>query len=205
MQPEFLATAIHHRSCSIFNNRVSVYYVRHIIFFLHRLSQEEEEEKEGVTITATSVIAAVAIDENLHLPLHLSCQPLPLICQSHRCPVSAITGGGGQGRNWGAHHGIHRHQLIRVSWLLGHRKGVKRKKNNLKDSTDGGHNLFQNKTKQKNDPNSSAAPICDVWWQKNNTRDSNVVPHRSTNLARQCLTSLSRREAVLSLWCGRSW
>ncbi len=33
--------------------------------------------------------------------------------------------------------------------------------------------------------------------QKNNTRDSNVVPHRSTNLARQCLTSLSRREAVL--------
>ena len=42
-------------------------------------------------------------------------------------------------------------------------------------------------------------------WQKNNTRDSNVVPHRSTNLARQCLTSLSRREAVLSLWYGRSW
>ncbi len=40
--------------------------------------------------------------------------------------------------------------------------------------------------------------------QKNNTRDSNVVPHRSTNLARQCLTSLSRREAVLSLWYGRS-
>ena len=41
--------------------------------------------------------------------------------------------------------------------------------------------------------------------QKNNNRDSNVVPHRSTNLARQCLTSLSRREAVLSLWYGRSW
>ena len=41
--------------------------------------------------------------------------------------------------------------------------------------------------------------------QKNNTRDSNVVPHRSTNLARQCLTSLSRREAVLSLWYVRSW
>ncbi len=40
--------------------------------------------------------------------------------------------------------------------------------------------------------------------QKNNTRDSNVVPHRSTNLARQCLTSLSKREAVLSLWYGRS-
>ncbi|KAL7451498.1 hypothetical protein ACHAWC_003321 [Mediolabrus comicus] len=40
--------------------------------------------------------------------------------------------------------------------------------------------------------------------KKNNTRDSNVVPHRSTNLARQCLTSLSRREAVLSLWYGRS-
>ncbi|KAL7435801.1 hypothetical protein ACHAXH_005676 [Discostella pseudostelligera] len=41
--------------------------------------------------------------------------------------------------------------------------------------------------------------------QKNNTRDSNVVPHRSTNLARLCLTSLSRREAVLSQWYGRSW
>ena len=40
--------------------------------------------------------------------------------------------------------------------------------------------------------------------QKNNTRDSNVVPHRSTNSTRQCLTSLSRREAVLSLWYGRS-
>ena len=40
--------------------------------------------------------------------------------------------------------------------------------------------------------------------QKNHTRDSNVVPHRSTNLARQCLTSLSRREAVLSLWYGGS-
>ena len=35
--------------------------------------------------------------------------------------------------------------------------------------------------------------------KENNTRDSNVVPHRSTNRARQCLTSLSRREAVLSL------
>ena len=40
--------------------------------------------------------------------------------------------------------------------------------------------------------------------QKNNTRDSNVVPHRSTNLARSCLTSLSRREAVLSWLYGRS-
>ncbi len=38
--------------------------------------------------------------------------------------------------------------------------------------------------------------------QKNNTRDSNVVPHRSTNLARQCLTSLRRREGGLSLWYG---
>ena len=36
-----------------------------------------------------------------------------------------------------------------------------------------------------------------------NTRDSNVVPHRSTNRARTCLTSLSRREAVLSSWYGR--
>lgn len=43
-----------------------------------------------------------------------------------------------------------------------------------------------------------------IEHKKNNTRDSNVVPHRSTSLARQCLTSLSRREAVLSLWYGRS-
>ena len=40
--------------------------------------------------------------------------------------------------------------------------------------------------------------------KENNTKDSNVVPHRSTNLARACLTSLSRREAVLSCWYGRS-
>ena len=40
--------------------------------------------------------------------------------------------------------------------------------------------------------------------QKNNTQDSNVVPHHSTNWARTCLTLLSRREAVLSCWCGRS-
>ena len=31
-----------------------------------------------------------------------------------------------------------------------------------------------------------------------------MVPHRSTNQARTCLTSLSRREAVLSSWYGRS-
>ena len=31
-----------------------------------------------------------------------------------------------------------------------------------------------------------------------------MVPHRSTNQARRCLTSLSRREAVLSSWYGRS-
>jgi hypothetical protein len=31
-----------------------------------------------------------------------------------------------------------------------------------------------------------------------------VVPHRSTNQARTCLTSLSGREAVLSCWYGRS-
>ena len=41
--------------------------------------------------------------------------------------------------------------------------------------------------------------------KKNNTWDSNVVPHRSTGRARQCLTSLSRREAVLSLWYGPSY
>ena len=41
--------------------------------------------------------------------------------------------------------------------------------------------------------------------QKNNTVDSNVVPHRSTNTARACLTSLSGREAVLSCLYGRSW
>jgi hypothetical protein len=40
--------------------------------------------------------------------------------------------------------------------------------------------------------------------QKNNTRDSNVVPHRSTNLARRCLTSQSGRDAVLSSLYGRS-
>jgi hypothetical protein len=40
--------------------------------------------------------------------------------------------------------------------------------------------------------------------KKNNTWDSNVVPHHSTNQARRCLTSLSRREAVLSTWYGRS-
>ncbi len=40
--------------------------------------------------------------------------------------------------------------------------------------------------------------------KENNTRDSNVVPHRSTNRARACLTSLSRRDAVLSCWYGRS-
>ena len=40
--------------------------------------------------------------------------------------------------------------------------------------------------------------------EKHSTWDSNVVPHRSTNQARQCLTSLSRREAVLSLWYGRA-
>ena len=31
-----------------------------------------------------------------------------------------------------------------------------------------------------------------------------MVPHRSTNQARTCLTSLSKREAVLSCWYGRS-
>jgi hypothetical protein len=36
--------------------------------------------------------------------------------------------------------------------------------------------------------------------QKNNTRDPNMFSHRRTNLARLCLTLLSRREAVLSLW-----
>ena len=41
--------------------------------------------------------------------------------------------------------------------------------------------------------------------KKNNTKDSNVVPHRSTNLARSCLTSLSRREAVWSWLYGRSY
>ena len=40
--------------------------------------------------------------------------------------------------------------------------------------------------------------------KEKNTWDSNVVPHRSTNQARGCLTSLSRREAVLSSWYGRS-
>jgi hypothetical protein len=42
------------------------------------------------------------------------------------------------------------------------------------------------------------------WKEKNNTRDSNVVPHRSTNRARWFLTSQSGRDAVLSSWYGRS-
>jgi hypothetical protein len=40
--------------------------------------------------------------------------------------------------------------------------------------------------------------------KKNNTWDSNVVPHRSTNQARRCLTSQSGRDAVLSSLYGRS-
>ena len=48
------------------------------------------------------------------------------------------------------------------------------------------------------------ASLSGAKGQKNNTWDSNVVPHRSTNQARRCLTSLSRREAVLSSWYGRS-
>jgi hypothetical protein len=46
--------------------------------------------------------------------------------------------------------------------------------------------------------------VCSEENQKNNTRDSNVVPHRSTNLARRCLTSQSGRDAVLSSLYGRS-
>ena len=38
----------------------------------------------------------------------------------------------------------------------------------------------------------------------NNTQDSNVVPHHKTNWAQTSLTSLSRQEAVLSCWYGRS-
>ena len=44
----------------------------------------------------------------------------------------------------------------------------------------------------------------DAKPKENNTRDSNVVPHRSTNRARTCLTSQSRRDVVLSCWYGRS-
>ena len=39
--------------------------------------------------------------------------------------------------------------------------------------------------------------------QKNNTRDSNVVPHRSTNLARQCLYNFAEQTgsgAVTVVW-----
>ena len=43
-----------------------------------------------------------------------------------------------------------------------------------------------------------------VQEQKEQHPGFHMVPYRSTNWARQCLTSLSRREAVLSLWCGRS-
>ena len=47
---------------------------------------------------------------------------------------------------------------------------------------------------------------CKDWMynKKNNTQDSNVVPHRSTNWARRCLTSQSERDAVLSSLYGRS-
>ena len=41
------------------------------------------------------------------------------------------------------------------------------------------------------------------YQKEYNTWDSNVVPHPSTNQARTCLTSLNRREAVLSCWYGR--
>ncbi|CAM9265588.1 unnamed protein product, partial [Sphacelaria rigidula] len=34
---------------------------------------------------------------------------------------------------------------------------------------------------------------------------SNVIPHRSTSLARRRLTSQSRRDVVLSTWYGCSW
>ena len=40
--------------------------------------------------------------------------------------------------------------------------------------------------------------------KENNTPYSKLVPHATTNGARRCLTSLSRREAVLSSWYGRS-
>ena len=49
---------------------------------------------------------------------------------------------------------------------------------------------------------------CNVIYKKckrkNNIRYSNVVPHRSTNLTRCCLTSMSRRVSVLSALYGRS-
>ncbi|KAL7475521.1 hypothetical protein ACHAW6_001432, partial [Cyclotella cf. meneghiniana] len=41
--------------------------------------------------------------------------------------------------------------------------------------------------------------------KKNNTRNSNIVPHHNTSLARQCLTLLSRQEAVMLLRYGHSW
>jgi hypothetical protein len=41
--------------------------------------------------------------------------------------------------------------------------------------------------------------------QKNNTWDSNVVPHRGTIHARRCFTSETGRDAVLSSLYGRSW
>ena len=41
--------------------------------------------------------------------------------------------------------------------------------------------------------------------KKNNTQDSNVFPHHSTNWSQQCLTSQSRQEAVLSTLYGHSY
>ena len=41
-----------------------------------------------------------------------------------------------------------------------------------------------------------------VWWPYD-TRDSHVVPYRSTDQAQQCLTSQFGWDAVLSLWYDR--
>ena len=48
-------------------------------------------------------------------------------------------------------------------------------------------------------------PIQHMEYMQNayNTRDSQAVTHPSTNRARRCLTSVIRREPVLSTWYGR--
>ena len=105
--------------------------------------------------------------------------------------------GAGQGRPREAHHD---HNLRRSEWkdqlggylFLG-------QKHSERDLFPG-----QKHSEREDDQATQCSKIIVRNGKKNNTRDSNVVPHRSTNRARTCLTSLSRREAVLSCWYGRS-
>ena len=104
-------------------------------------------------------------------------------------------------KNWETRTQKHQHNMC-VCWSIWTMSGTRREGRQIND---GYPSIFSCTVE--------AVPMCagaqGSWdknkLQKNNTWDSNVVPHRSTNQARQCLTSLSRREAVLSLLYGRSW